>query len=113
MGKLASTAILLALVTTVASAQTPQTGAAQIMSSIPSNSVTRAFLLIQFVMLLLLIPRFWQRGIAVSYWQQRMLVPVVEVHPVEPTVVPLATAPEPAAEIPAEPGRGPDPAQET
>jgi sporulation protein YlmC with PRC-barrel domain len=40
MGKLASTAILLALVTTAASAQTPQTGAAQIMSSIPSNSVT-------------------------------------------------------------------------
>ena len=36
---------------------------------IPSNSVTRAFLLIQFIMLLLLIPRFWQRGIAVSYWQ--------------------------------------------
>ena len=80
---------------------------------IPSNSVTRAFLLIQFIMLLLLIPRFWQRGIAVSYWQQRMLVPVVEVHPVEPTVVPLATAPEPAAEIPAEPGPSPDPAQET
>ena len=80
---------------------------------IPSNSVTRAFLLIQVIMLLLLIPRFWQRGIAVSYWQQRMLVPVVEVPPVEPTVVPLATAPEPAAEIPAEPGRSPDPAQET
>jgi hypothetical protein len=47
MGKLASTAILLALVTTAASAQSPQTAppqggasAAQIMSSIPSNSVT-------------------------------------------------------------------------
>ena len=39
-------------------------------------------------LLLLLIPRFWQRGIAVSYWQQKMLVPVV----VEP-VIPIIPAP--------------------
>ena len=63
------------------------------MQVIPADSVARAFLLIQFIMLLLLIPRFWQRGMAVSYWQERMLVPVVEVHPVEPTIVPLAPAP--------------------
>jgi hypothetical protein len=73
------------------------------MEVIPADSVTRAFLLIQFIMLLLLIPRFWQRGMAVSYWQQRMLVPVVEVHSVEPTIVPLAAAPDSAAAIPAEP----------
>jgi hypothetical protein len=62
---------------------------------IPSTSVTRAFLLVQLIMLLLLIPRFWQRGIAVSYWQQEMLVPVVEVHPVEPIGFPIASAQEP------------------
>ena len=73
------------------------------MEVIPAHSVTRAFLLIQFIMLLLLIPRFWQRGMAVSYWQQSMLVPVVEVHSVEPTIVPLAAAPDSAAAIPAEP----------
>lgn len=73
------------------------------MQLIPADSVTRALLLIQFIMLLLLIPRFWQRGMAVSYWQQRMLVPVVEVHSVEPTIVPLAPAPDSATAIPAEP----------
>ncbi len=80
---------------------------------IPADSVTRAFFLVQFIMLLLLIPRFWQRGMAVSYWQERMLVPVVEVHPVEPTIVPVAAASDPAAEIPAEPALRPEPPQET
>jgi hypothetical protein len=75
---------------------------------IPADSVTRAFLLIQFIMLLLLIPRFWQRGMAVSYWQQRMLVPIVEVHPVEPMMVAVPPAPEPSAEIPAEPAQNPE-----
>jgi hypothetical protein len=70
---------------------------------IPAESVARAFLLIQFIMLLLLIPRFWQRGMAVSYWQERMLVPVVEVLPVEPTVVAVPPASEASAEIPTEP----------
>lgn len=74
---------------------------------IPSTSVTRAFLLIQAIMLLLLIPRFWQRAIAVSYWQQRMLVPVVAVHAVETAVIPVpevaetapaVVAPEPTSE---------------
>ena len=51
---------------------------------IPSTSVTRAFLISQLILLLLLIPRFWQRGVAVSYWQQYMLVPVVPVQPREP-----------------------------
>lgn len=78
---------------------------------IPADSVARAFLLIQFIMLLLLIPRFWQRGMAVSYWQQRMLVPVVEIHLVEPTVVPVVPASEPAAEMPAEPAPIPEPPQ--
>jgi sporulation protein YlmC with PRC-barrel domain len=40
MVKLASTALLLTLVTTAANAQTPQSNSAQILSSIPQNSVT-------------------------------------------------------------------------
>ncbi len=52
-----------------------------------------AFVIAQVILFLLLIPRFWQRGIAVSYWQQRMLVPVVAVQPIEPAPVNVAPAP--------------------
>ncbi|MGZ4789162.1 MAG: hypothetical protein ACXVZX_11650 [Terriglobales bacterium] len=67
---------------------------------VPSASVGGAFLMAQFTLLLLLIPRFWQRGIAVSYWQQYMLVPVAVVQPVEPPPVPVATIPEASPVIP-------------
>ena len=55
---------------------------------VPTDSVVRAFLVAQFILFLLLIPRFWQRGIAVSYWQQKMMVPVATVQP--PTPQPIA-----------------------
>ena len=64
------------------------------------ESVIGAFLIGQFTLLLLLIPRFWQRGIAVSYWQQKMLVPVAA--PVAPPVVPEPT-PVAAPEVPLPP----------
>ncbi len=60
------------------------------MKFVPSTSVAGAFLVAQFTLILLLIPRFWQRGVAVSYWQQRMLVPVVVVEPVTPQPVSVA-----------------------
>lgn len=44
----------------------------------------RAFLVSQLTLFLLLIPRFWQRGIAVAYWQREMMVHAVP---------PLASAP--------------------
>jgi hypothetical protein len=78
---------------------------------IPSTSVTRAFVLSQLIMFSLLIPRFWQRGMAVSYWQEKMLMPLVEVHPVEPTVIPVAATPDPTPVPPpaiAEPPTTPD-----
>lgn len=62
--------------------------------AVPAHSVVRAFILGQIILFLLLIPRFWQRGIIVSYWQQHMLVPVVEMKPVEPLVSTLP-GPEP------------------
>ena len=63
-----------------------------------------AFVIFQITLLLLLIPRFWQRGIAVSYWRQKMLVPVVVMQPVEPappvvTAPPVVPIPEPSPVI--------------
>lgn len=67
------------------------------------ESVWGAYLVAQVILFLLLVPRFWQRGIAVSYWQQRMMAPVVAV---EPTPMPIfvppitPTIPEPPPIVP-------------
>jgi len=64
------------------------------------ESIVGAFLVAQIILFLLLIPRFWQRGVAVSYWQKRMLVPVGTMEPISPvpTQVPTASvAPVPTA----------------
>jgi hypothetical protein len=68
---------------------------------VPAESVAGAFVIAQITLFLLLIPRFWQRGIAVSYWQRQMLAPVVAVQWIEPaplpvTTVPIAPVPDPA-----------------
>lgn len=63
--------------------------------TVPLPSVAGAFIIGQITLFLLLIPRFWQRAIAVSYWQERMLIPVVAVAP--------STTPEPATVEPAVP----------
>jgi hypothetical protein len=51
------------------------------MKFVPSTSVAGAFIVTQLTLLLLLIPRFWQRGVAVSYYLQSMVEPIT-VHPV-------------------------------
>jgi hypothetical protein len=71
------------------------------MRFVSPENVVGAFVIAQIMLFLLLIPRFWQRAIAVSYWQQRMLAPVVAVQSMEPapvpvTTVPLAPVPDPA-----------------
>ena len=60
------------------------------------EGVLRAFLVGQLTLLLLLIPRFWQRGVAVSYWQQRMWMPVVAAppEPIAPQPAAVASGPE-------------------
>jgi hypothetical protein len=73
--------------------------------SVPSESVWSAFLVSQFMLFLLLIPRFWQRGVAVWYWQQRMMVQV-EPQPVAAETASAAAVPNPVPEIP-----GPRPTQ--
>lgn len=75
------------------------------MKIVPPESVLGAFLVAQLTLLFLLIPRFWQRGVAVSYWQQRMMVPVVPVRPIEPRpiepqAVAVAVVPDPAPVVP-------------
>jgi len=73
------------------------------MRFVPSASVGGAFLVSQLTLLALLIPRFWQRGIVVSYYLQNMVDPVA-VQPFTPVVV-SAPVGEPAgvAVIPAAP----------
>jgi len=63
-----------------------------------------AFVVSQITLFLLLIPRFWQRGIAVAYWQRKMMIPVVAAP--APVVVappvPPAPQPEPTPSLPSE-----------
>jgi hypothetical protein len=71
------------------------------------ESLIGAFVIAQITLFLLLVPRFWQRGIAVSYWRQKMLVPVVATEPIAPplpviTAPPVAPVPEPAPVITSE-----------
>ncbi|HVI80997.1 MAG TPA: hypothetical protein VM715_23175 [Candidatus Acidoferrum sp.] len=72
------------------------------LKAVSPEGVIGAFALSQITLLLLLIPRFWQRGIAVSYWQQKMLVPVVAMKPVEPLppAPPLNPEPVPVTRAP-------------
>jgi hypothetical protein len=77
--------------------------------AVAPESILGAFVVAQLTLILLLIPRFWQRGVAVSYWQQKMLIPVVAVQPIAhavvPPTVPVVPVPDPApvTSTPAEP----------
>jgi hypothetical protein len=77
------------------------------MRFVAPDSLFGAFVIAQIILFLLLIPRFWQRGIAVSYWRQKMLVPVVVMQPVEPAppvimAPPIVPVPEPSPVIASE-----------
>ncbi|HUO25144.1 MAG TPA: hypothetical protein VMU61_05720 [Candidatus Aquilonibacter sp.] len=63
------------------------------MRFVPPDRVLRAFFVGQLTLFLLLIPRFWQRGVAIAYWQQKMMAPVVPM-----TVAPTPIMPAPVAE---------------
>lgn len=71
------------------------------MKLVAPESVVGAFIVTQITLFLLLIPRFWQRGIAVSYWQQKMLVPITAPQPIaaQPEVSPAPSAPVPPAPV--------------
>lgn len=79
------------------------------MKVVPPDSVIGAFVLSQLILLLLLAPRFWQRGITVAYWQHKMMVPVVSMRPIEDVPVAAAVVPEQVPEtlIPPPPAQEP------
>jgi len=65
------------------------------MKFVPPASVLGAFFVSQLTLLFLLIPRFWQRGVAVSYYLQNMVQPiaVVETFTTVAVVSPVVTEP--------------------
>lgn len=71
------------------------------MKMVSPESVVGAFVVAQIILFLLLISRFWQRGIAVSYWEQRMMTPMtVGSTSVAAPVAPVSVAdPQPASVI--------------
>jgi hypothetical protein len=76
------------------------------MRFVPAHSVVRAFVVAQIILYLLLIPRFWQRGMAVSYWQQKMRAPLAAAESAAPPA-PAAVVSEPSPMTPsAPPGPG-------
>ena len=66
---------------------------------VPTESVFKAFLAGQATVLLLLIPRFWQRAVAVAYYEEN-IVPVVTLQPIIPEPPPVAVVPEPEPSVP-------------
>jgi len=101
------------VVTTIVAAVILLGGLRAWMKFVSPASVFGAFVVAQIILYWLLIPRFWQRGVAVSYWQQKMLLPVAAVQPIEPApvsapAVPVAPVREPApiTSTPAPPPEG-------
>jgi hypothetical protein len=90
------------VVTTIVAAVVLVGGLWMWMKFVAPESVLGAFVIGQLTLLFLLIPRFWQRGVAATYWQQNMLVPVVAISPIIPE--PLPQPPLPVA--PASPAIG-------
>jgi hypothetical protein len=63
---------------------------------VPPASILGAFFVSQLTLLLLLIPRFWQRGVAVTYYRQNMVEPIT-VQSFTPVTVVAPPVSEPAA----------------
>jgi hypothetical protein len=64
------------IATTIVAAMILVAGILVWMKLVPPASVFGAIVVSQLTLLLLLIPRFWQRGVAVSYHLQSMVQPV-------------------------------------
>lgn len=65
---------------------------------VPPASLMGAFLVGQITLLLLLIPRFWQRGVAVTYYLKNMVEPIAE-QPIVPLAAPVPVV-EPVIVVP-------------
>jgi hypothetical protein len=84
------------VVTTIVAAVVLVVGLWTWMKLVPQASVIGAFFLSQVLLFLLLIPRFWQRGVAVTYYLQNMVEPVV-IQPITPTPVSVPVVSEPSS----------------
>lgn len=71
---------------------------------VPPASVLGAFFLTQFTLFILLIPRFWQRGVVVAYYLKNMVEPIA-VQPFTPVAIVgrAVDDPVPAPTIPPRP----------
>ena len=65
------------------------------MKFVKPENLFGAFVISQLTLLLLLIPRFWQRSVVVSYWQQNMMVPIVPTEPLTPLPLVPQAIPQP------------------
>lgn len=91
------------VVTTIVAAIVLVVGLWAWMKLVPPASVIGAFFLSQLILFLLLIPRFWQRGVAVTYFLQNMVEPVA-IQPIKPApVAPVLSEPISAPVIPPPP----------
>jgi hypothetical protein len=89
------------VVTTIVAAVVLVAGIWVWMRFVPHASVVGAFFVSQLTLLLLLIPRFWQRGVAVAYYQRYMVEPIaVQSFTPAPVVVPAVSEPEPVLVTP-------------
>lgn len=71
------------------------------MEFVPAPSIRGAIFIAQLTLLLLLIPRFWQRGVAVSYYLQNMVEPIaVQRFTPAPAVPPAVAGSTPPPVIP-------------
>jgi hypothetical protein len=83
--------------TTIVAALVTVAGLLVWMKFVPPDSVWGAFIVSQVTLLLLLLARFWQRGVAVSYYLQNMVEPIaVETF----SAAPVVNEPASAAMIP-------------
>jgi hypothetical protein len=92
------------VVTTIVAAVVLVAGIWVWITLVPPSSVAGAFFVSQLTLLLLLIPRFWQRGVAVTYYLQNMVEPVaVQAFTPVPAVAPVVNEPVSAPAIPSAP----------
>jgi hypothetical protein len=61
------------VITTIVAAAILIAGLLSWMKFVAPENILGAFIVSQITLLLLLIPRFWQRGVVVAYWQQAMV----------------------------------------
>lgn len=78
------------VVTTIVAAVILLGGIGAWMKFVAPANVFGAFFISQLTLLLLLVPRFWQRAVAVSYYKQHMIEPIAEQSFVPSTPAPVA-----------------------